>query len=777
MTARDECTLEAQEAQYLRSEERRTDAFQTSLRHFQQEFQEEVEIQSAGERGREKDFDHAMARFKNVFVKNLMCQDERYNECNALHEETFQESDAAREAVFAQGQQDRADAFRVEEEARAKSTDWSTAARRTLLIGSRQRIQDTCASLAAFLTDQSALDKMLIRQEDDFLADERRRDEIARKNVSIQIPFYMTKPFVTFSIIELAETKDAPYAPLTTTLQPVLTQGAEFSVIATMSLSPRTRSTRSQSRNRSRSGSTSPDTSTPSLLPHVQNVSGDLETLAMPVPIVRHEPSIDSSFYSRQPSHHVMHAPFSGPLPEPEFKTADSNSLSKSEGSSCMYRNSTRLTEDVFSKRFMVTQHERQATFLQEEQEREHRFQAAEAEREEAEHARSKGFNLKLNDWLKRFQKQLESHDEHFRGREEARSERNRQRDATFELAQEQRYQRFDMSISYVKEQAELEEKYEDLLAERLKSMTSALWTRQENQINAIWTDRRARFDMAQQRRSLAPGLSASPVGMQYLQSCSQPEGSDENRQFDKSPRGFYMYRGAAPPVGMPIRSISPGIGFAPTALLRGGANLHEALPVVASENTDTVQLVELRQELTFVNLQRMHQAVFEKSEARREDLFEREIRRRRQIFKSSASKRGIEFVKAQRRRSETFEEAEDYCAAAFQEAQQGRERLFQGAERTRAADFQQCETARVAQFRTAQKERGRQFHAIQSELQIRCIQEDKQRLEKLERWGEELVVSRERNYEAEREYLERIFCRSQGSRGFQSTNIDVTNV
>ncbi|KAG6903826.1 hypothetical protein DXG01_014641, partial [Tephrocybe rancida] len=113
--------FEAHEARYFQSEKQRMDVFQASLYNFQREFQEEDDVQSAGERGRVKHFDDAMASFKGAFVNNIRRQEERYNEADAQHEETFRRTNAVREAIFSQGQQGRADAFKSAEEARAES--------------------------------------------------------------------------------------------------------------------------------------------------------------------------------------------------------------------------------------------------------------------------------------------------------------------------------------------------------------------------------------------------------------------------------------------------------------------------------------------------------------------------------------------------------------------------------------------------------------------------------------------------------------------------------
>ncbi|KAG6904603.1 hypothetical protein DXG01_008678, partial [Tephrocybe rancida] len=639
--------FEAHEARYFQSEKQRMDVFQASLYNFQREFQEEDDVQSAGERGRVKDFDDAMANFKGAFVNNIRRQEERYNEAEARHEETFRRSNAVREAIFSQKQQGRADAFKSAEEARAKSAEWNTAARRTILLEGRQKMKDACVSLDALLTDQ--LRRILDTQEKDFLANEHRRDELVRKT--------------------WGKTKDAPETSLTSASLTAGTQGAD---LLQMTMPPRGRSL-SRSRSRSRSRSLSPPSTEsfhemppppppPDISSYVPESTDMPETMTVLGSVGSVSSTRSSSCDSSRSRSLAVDASSSWSKPQ----TKISSFLIDSEGSG--NGGSARTMEDVFIKGFLAAQHQRQEVFMQEEEGREHRFQEAEAEREGAEPKRSEAFDLKVDGWSKRFQKLLESHDERFRGQEEARSEENRPRHAAFETALEQFFQAFETSLSHTIKQAEVEEACEDLLAERLKRMTSALYRRQANQLSAAREYRRNRFTMAQQRRDTELGIHRpafcgtdkempTPLIVEVIES----QWSSEHR------------------VSHHHELIET---FTPLALFQGIREmyLHAPLPVARFDDTDS-ELTELPQELTIANLQRWHDAVFERSETRRAEFFEREMQRRRHIFKASEAKRVAEFDKAQRARAEAVDEAEDRRDAAFQEAQQRRERSFQAAE------------------------------------------------------------------------------------------------
>ncbi|KAG6913370.1 hypothetical protein DXG01_007303, partial [Tephrocybe rancida] len=392
---------------------------------------------------------------------------------------------------------------------------------------------------------------------------------------------------------------------------------------------------------------------------------------------------------------------------------------------------SARTTEDVFIKGFLAAQHQRQEVFMQEEEAREHRFQEAEAEREGAEPKRREAFDLKVDGWSKRFQKLLESHDERFRGQEDARSEENRPRHAAFETALEQFFQAFETSLSHTIKQAEVEEGCEDLLAERLKRMTSALYRRQANQLSAARDYRRNQFTMAQQRRDSELGMRRSAFCVTDKEMPTPPIVEFIQLERCSEHRAHH---------GL-IET------FTPLVLFQGPRKMYlqAPLPVARFDDTDS-ELTGLPQELTIANLQRWHDAVFERSETRRAEFFEREMQRRRHIFKTSEAKRVAGFDKAQRARAEAVDEAEDRRDAAFQEAQQRRERSFQAAERTREADFQRGEAERDTQFRSAEEERAQRFQATQLELQNQCFDNDRRRLRELEEWGELLVERRERD-------------------------------
>ncbi|KAG6855523.1 hypothetical protein H0H87_001597 [Tephrocybe sp. NHM501043] len=170
---------DAHDSRYMRSEEQRRDAFQANMFEFQRETQAEEEAQASGEHLREKEFDHMVANFKSVFLQALSRRNDLYKEADMHHEDIFWKADAAREALFSQGQQGRADSFRSDQEAWTKSSEWNSTIRRALLFEGRQRAKDICAALNAVLVEQ--FNQLMKSQEDEFLADERRRDDLVTK--------------------------------------------------------------------------------------------------------------------------------------------------------------------------------------------------------------------------------------------------------------------------------------------------------------------------------------------------------------------------------------------------------------------------------------------------------------------------------------------------------------------------------------------------------------------------------------------------------------------
>ncbi|KAG6839484.1 hypothetical protein C0991_002185 [Blastosporella zonata] len=669
-----------------------------------------------------------MTNFKGIFLQGLAHRNELYKEADTHHEDTFSKANAEREAVFSQGQQGRADAFKYDQEARAKSSEWNSTARRTLLQKGHRRLEDTCTAIDAALVEQ--FNTLLKSQEDEFVADERRRDNLASKHLD---KLKMAESSDSTVTIEMSE----PALPSSSRSPP----GSPFIL-----------------------GPAIPAPYPPVLIIPPNSRSSPIELCRSRI------------YLSRHSSPELQQEPSPGPQPRaisPRLVQLDVVIPERSNSTSSKPESSPSV-EDPFDKLFTASQNERHNTFLHEEKERERRFKEVEAERDAAASERVQIFDRKAGDWSKTSNRALESHEKRFRGREEARSDRDRRRDGAFKTAQEHRSQVFDMCLAHIEKQAEAEEKFEELFIERQKSVTKTLLARQASQLEAAKKSREHRFKIAQQRRNLESGLhqplidppyginstrpppniyskryqeSAIPISrpghtsVPVIVQGSLPEGQRRSDQYDR----YFESRYSKYPIIIPVqvRPSSPGIGFSPSALVRG-TNVHASLPVARFEAIEAV-LTELGQELTFVNFERKRQAVFERSEVRREEAFERDTQRRRHIFKTSEAKRAVEFVKTQHRRAEMFEEAEDFHETVFQEDQRRREMSFQAAEQTREADFERSENARDTEFRRVQEEQGRRFHAMQLDIQNRSFDNEQWRFSQLENWGENLVAEREK--------------------------------
>ncbi|KAG6915962.1 hypothetical protein DXG01_009097 [Tephrocybe rancida] len=681
-----------------------------------------------------------MARFNGAFVDHLVRLEERYNDDDARHEEIFRSSMAVREALVSQVREGHMDALRAEQEARTKTGEWNTAARRTILLEGRQNYKDVCASLDALLTDQ--FNTILNTQEAEFLAAERRRDELVRKELgNVQGASGPALPKTPGADVPKMTSRGIPpprthsmsrsrflYPSTISSPHNVALPPPQTNSISYVPQSPKTpgadvpeMTSREIPSLRTHPMSRSSPHGVALLPPQTNSISyvpestGTRDTTSRDTLGIHEAIGSSRSASSDASQPRSQTADVSSSLPEPHTKI--STSLSLPEGSSrTINQGSVRTVEDVFIKEFVATQQQRQSTFLREEKRWERQFQASEAERENAEHERNKAFDLKVDDWSKRFQKLLESHEGRFQSREEARSEWNTLLNAAFESAQEQVSREFIVSLSLIKQQAEVEEEYENLMSKRVRVATIVLYRRQQQK---ALDDRRKRFMAAQRCRDDELGVDPRGYEPRPLPSISCP---------------------------MPARISGrppPSSGFAPSILFQGSGT-RKALPVPAQFEDTNAQPINVPRELTLVNLQEWHQGVFETSEARRADLFERETQRRHQMFKANEVKRVAGFLKGQRTRARAFKYAEDHREAAFQEAKHRRERLFQAAERTREADFGRGEAVKEAQFRRAQEERVQQFQATQLELQNQCFDNDKRRWRELEEWRESLLEKRE---------------------------------
>ncbi|KAG6825342.1 hypothetical protein H0H92_004032 [Tricholoma furcatifolium] len=184
-----------------------------------------------------------------------------------------------------------------------------------------------------------------------------------------------------------------------------------------------------------------------------------------------------------------------------------------------------------------------------------------------------------------------------------------------------------------------------------------------------------------------------------------------------------------------------------PNSFLSAGPNVISALPVPKVDDPSLDQLVQLQalhQELTFAHLQRKHQHAFEKSQERRGETFDAAIRRRGNIFHAREAKRNERFERAQRLRKDNFGEEEMAREVAFREAQRIREASFQAKERKREVDFRENETSRDEEFKQSQEYRSHDFHVRLLGLQKFCVDAGKDRVAKLDAWGQELVQGRD---------------------------------
>ncbi|KAG5719154.1 hypothetical protein E4T56_gene11850 [Termitomyces sp. T112] len=179
-------------------------------------------------------------------------------------------------------------------------------------------------------------------------------------------------------------------------------------------------------------------------------------------------------------------------------------------------------------------------------------------------------------------------------------------------------------------------------------------------------------------------------------------------------------------------------VNDSPSALFRAGAFVQNALPIphiAVSANSNTSQRIGEQR--------RMHRE-FEESQELRAKAFKKGANDRNRIHTTNEAKRGGEFMKAQQKHKEDFDEAEESRESEFQDAQECRESEFQANERKREEDSLRDEMERNAQARRAQEDREERFQSTMLTLQRNCVEANERRLEELEAWGQELLMSRE---------------------------------
>ncbi|KAH0578520.1 hypothetical protein H2248_003670 [Termitomyces sp. 'cryptogamus'] len=717
------------EKEYTLSEAQRDNIFQESLRDFQRKFEAEEEVRSAGEQTREDKFNCMITDLGAIFLKNQLRRQELYYKTDALQEERFQKADAAREAVFAQGQTDRARAFEIDQEMR-KRTEWYNAAREGLVGDGRQRLKDKCV----------ALDAALMNQFERLMKSQKVVPRNSQAAVTVE-PVYPWRIHTSSSSLPLPVSPSRnsfPTRVTDTSIQPALDPD---------------------------------DDGIPSFVDPPQSLS--LEWTLPTSPVLLRDPFDSPSVQS--PFDLSIHSTSTESHDQQEESLHSLIEQSNSEEST---NESDQVVDNNHYTSFTHSQNQRQETFLKDESEREHRFHASEATRDNRESQHSDAFKQKLKHWSRKSLQLKRSQARQFHGREEERSRGNDRRSTAFKTAQEQHSQVFDMSLSYITKQAEAEADLEEVWFKCQKGMLLALYKSQANQLAdashrqltssyaamlSTWLldsiERvMGRLSMYEDQDHEGPERVAVPLGEYNFISPEACEFdsfpgtshwvSSESVRWGPRLRRIDSFTPSAisragtlvqdalsiPHIAIPGRDY--GASFSPSALFRAGAFVQNALPIppiAVSANSNTPQRI---------GEQRNRE--FEESQKLRAKAFEEGANERDRIYIINEAKRGDEFVKAQQKRKEGFDEAEESRESEFQDAQECRESEFQANERKREEDFLRDEMERNAQARRAQEDREERFQSTMLTLQRNCVEANERRLEELEAWGQELLMSRE---------------------------------
>ncbi|KAH0578519.1 hypothetical protein J132_03030 [Termitomyces sp. J132] len=670
------------EKEYTLSEAQRDNIFQESLHDFQHKFEAEEEVRSAGEQTREDKFNCMITDLSAIFFKKQLRRQELCYKTDALQEERFQKAEAAREAIFAQGQTDHARAFEIDQEMRGKRAEWYNAARQELVGDGRQRLKDKCAALNAALIEQ--FEKLMKRVE----------------------PVYLWRILTTSPPLSVPTSgNSSPTRVADKLIQPALDLD---------------------------------DDDIPSLVDPPQ--SPPLGRTLPTSPVLLRDPFDSSSVQS----------PFDLSIQSTSTESHDQQEepLHSLTEQGDLEENTNELDQVVDNNHytsFTHSQNQRQETFLKDESEREHRFHASEATRNNRESQRSGTFEQKILQWSHRSLRWKESRVRQFHGREEERSRGSNRRSTAFKAAQQQYSQVFNMSLSHIIRQADAEADLEEVWFERQKGMLLALYKSQANQL----ADASHRQLTSSYVTMLSNWLLDSVERVMGRLSMYEDRDHESPERVAGSPAGYEEDLGEKTSYKPLYRrnvasgaSVTPlyraDASFTPSALFRAGAFVQNALPIphiAVSANSNTSQRIS--------GQRRMH-GEFEESQKLRAKAFKKGANDRNRIHTINEAKRGGEFMKAQQKRKEDFDEAEESRESEFQDAQECRESEFQANERKREEDFLRDEMERNAQARRAQEDREERFQSTMSTLQRNCVEANERRLEELEAWGQELLMSRE---------------------------------
>ncbi|KAG5351596.1 hypothetical protein C0989_005645 [Termitomyces sp. Mn162] len=718
-------------------ETQRDNTFQESLRDFQRKFEAEEGARSVGEQTREDEFNRTMTNLDAVFLKSHLQRRELYYKTDALQEERFQKADAAREAIFVRGQKDRARAFEIDQEMRGKQAEWYNAAREGLVGDGRQRLKDRCV----------ALDAALMNQFERLMKSQKVIPRNSQAAVTVE-PVYPWRIHTSSSSLPLPVSpsrNSSPTRVTDTSIQPALDPD---------------------------------DDGIPSSVGPSQSLSLEWTLPTSPVPLRDpfDSPSVRSPFdLSIQLTSTESH----------DQQEESLHSLIEQSNPEESTNESDQVVDNNHYISFTHSQNQRQETFLKDESEREHRFHASEATRDYRESQNSGAFKQKIKRWSRKSLQLKWSQGRQFHGREEERSRGNDRRSTAFKTTQEQYSQVFDMSLSHIMKQAGAEADLEEVWFKCQKGMLLALYKNQANQLadanhrqlTSSYATMLSTWLLDSFERVMGRLSMYEDQDHDGLEGVAVPIAEDMEEvwetQISPSPEagGFtsittYNFPPTSSDSLTPISYLPttsaviaqpstistsfrterqyywPGRGdnasFTPSAMFRAGAFIQNALPIphiAVSVNSNTPQ--RLGEQIRMLR-------EFEESQELRAKAFEEGANERDRIHTTNETKRGDEFVKAQQKRKEDFDEAEESRESEFQDAQERRESEFQANERKREEDFLRDELERNIQARKAQEDREERFQSTMLTLQRNCIEANERRLEELEAWGQELLMSRE---------------------------------
>ncbi|RDB22002.1 hypothetical protein Hypma_010995 [Hypsizygus marmoreus] len=761
------------EALYASAESDRQEIFSRSTYQQEEEYAHEEKAQWEGESQRMTEFDKLVADINAAFAMNEQCREKSFSETEMEQATIYGENQAFREKVFTGSQSRHTASFQQEQDARDLRSKWYHKIRNDHFRVGRQAREDACRKLEVALSEQC--DEIIRTQEESFVANERRRDNIVAKlleeggNTTFNMFPTNSRPDVKATMYrdlhmpkfeqQVSNGDDASghrserslsRESSTHSLDPVIVPPSRapsrysslpspISPTPIVSQSPvyapedfRIPPGGAISEIHASTLRTTPESPRPSSV--VQAAAEKDETL---VSFTR----LRSSTNSASSKHSIVETDSVLLSPSQVMDTVHTNTTSTSRHSflgRILFHRKSSQTEDSatnlekairrrFEELFRSTQEERQFAFTLEQERLESRFAQAEAVRDRAEDARDTIFMWQMDGFEEKFRLMMSTHEQQFGGRELIRNKIETRRDGLHQGAEDNCSQIFNQVLSRIDNQFSAEVNLEDDFTEYLKDTIRRLDRKHRVLLLGVRDRHRVQYEKSQNHRdvrlrtNLSDGTAsaAHPVKSAFKKGKSSSTISEPHTSRHHIRPRFSV---GEPDFAARMPASRPAWRSA-TRRPRAGSNL----PPTGFHPAVLLRGTGIQEPLPIPSVgSNSHHSVYKVEKPwhtpQTVSTFQRECQRefrRSQIqrelaFISDLQRRGHPFKVNEIRRQLGFERKQREKKASFSEQGRKHEMSFREAQAARWERFRIGKSARELGFRTAESEREAGFEAAQ---------------------------------------------------------------